>query len=117
MSNLKHSLFGESLEEWVPQDEFLGLIGTGDYHAIATKGGLALEGSHLWTLKDKIDRQWMRGYQQLPSMEEMQQRRRKAAEVSPEAGARREKIKPEIAGLQEPEIIQLLQKSKMRYSE
>lgn len=25
----------------------------------------------MWTLKDKIDRDWMRGYQQLPSMEEM----------------------------------------------
>jgi hypothetical protein len=28
-------------------------------------------GSYLWTLKDKIDRDWMRGYQQLPTMEEM----------------------------------------------
>jgi hypothetical protein len=28
-------------------------------------------GAYLWTLKDKIDRDWMRGYQQLPGMEEM----------------------------------------------
>jgi hypothetical protein len=28
-------------------------------------------GAYLWTLKDKIDRDWMRGYQQLPTMEEM----------------------------------------------
>jgi hypothetical protein len=28
-------------------------------------------------LKDKIDRQWMRGYQVLPSMEEMQENKKK----------------------------------------
>jgi hypothetical protein len=34
-------------------------------------------GAYLWTLKDKIDRQWMRGYQVLPSMEEMQENKKK----------------------------------------
>lgn len=28
-------------------------------------------GAHLWQLKDRIDRDWMRGYQELPTMEEM----------------------------------------------
>ena len=30
-----------------------------------------MEGEYLWELKDKIDRTWMRGYQDLPDKEEM----------------------------------------------
>jgi selenide,water dikinase len=70
-ANLRHRLLGEPLEEWVPQEMFLGIVGTGDGSAIASKGETALEGQFLWRLKDSIDRTWMRGYQQLPDREEM----------------------------------------------
>ena len=45
-------------------------------------------GAYLWTLKDKIDRDWMRGYQQLPSMEEMAaaQKLQKASESDSAVG-------------------------------
>lgn len=43
--------------------------------AVASKGPLALEGEYLWKLKDRIDRQWMDGYQTLPDMEEMMKKK------------------------------------------
>jgi selenide,water dikinase len=125
LENLRHFLFHETLEEWIPQDEFLGLIGTGNNHAIASKGGIALEGEYLWKLKQKIDINWMKGYQELPTMEEMEE---KAAFV---AAAKKKKEQQEqlvssvitvvsppirsIAELKEPDIIALLNKSKMRF--
>lgn len=70
-ANLRHRLLNEPLEDWEPQEEFLGIIGTGDGHAIASKGKMGTQGDFLWTLKDKIDRTWMAGYQNLPDKEEM----------------------------------------------
>ena len=79
--NLRCKLFSTPLERWIPQDQFLGLIGTfgeGTIHqpnwgcyAVGSKGGLALEGAHLWHLKDKIDRDFMALFQILPDKEEM----------------------------------------------
>lgn len=69
--NLCRAIHNEPLEDWVPQDIFLGIIGTGYGYAVASKGGLGVEGRHMWKLKDRIDRKWMAGYQELPSMEEM----------------------------------------------
>lgn len=95
---------GEPLEEWIPQEEFLGIIGIGDSQAIASKGGMALEGEFLWTLKDKIDRNFMAMYQQLPSMEEMS---------SATNGAPPEPVPP----LALPShMLDVLEKSKMRCS-
>lgn len=48
-----------------------GIISTGNEYAIASKGPLGIEGSFLWDLKDKIDRDWMRGYSDFPDKEEM----------------------------------------------
>ena len=42
---------------------------TGDGRAVASRGGFCLEGAFLWRLKDKIDREWMAGYKDLPEME------------------------------------------------
>ena len=71
LRNLKSRLLGEPLEEWVPQDQFLGIITTGDRYAVSSKGPLAVEGGHQWVLKDSIDREWMKGYQVLPDMSNM----------------------------------------------
>lgn len=72
--NLRAKLLGtpsSRLERWVPQTDFLGIIGTGDpRECVASRGKLGLEGEWLWDLKDWIDRTWMAGYTtRLPRME------------------------------------------------
>jgi selenide, water dikinase len=59
------------LQPWIPQDVFLGIIGTGEKYAVASKGGMGVEGSEMWKLKEKIDRQWMEGLQTFPDMQKM----------------------------------------------
>ena len=69
--NLRNALLRQPLVAWTPQEQFLGIIGTGDGYAIASKGPLGVEGAYLWKLKDEIDRKWMSGYQNLPDLEQM----------------------------------------------
>lgn len=73
-ANIRRALVGEpasNFEAFVPQQTFLGIIGTGKVDlAVASKGNVALEGAWLWELKDWIDRKWMAGYSHdLPVME------------------------------------------------
>ena len=68
--NLIAYILNQPLTNHKPQTEFLGLISTGEKYAVASRGNHALEGAFLWTLKDQIDRTWMGGYQNLPTMEE-----------------------------------------------
>lgn len=76
-ANLRRLLRGEpesTLERYVPQRTFLGIIGTADGNAIASKGGMGLEGTWLWSLKDWIDKKWMSGYTSgLPTMKSVMQ--------------------------------------------
>ena len=60
--NLRRLLRGEAPRPWVPQARYLAIIGTGDGHAVATRGNLALSGYWAWWWKDHIDRRWMRQY-------------------------------------------------------
>ncbi len=50
-------------DEWRPQRRHLALISTGERYAVASCGLFKAEGRWLWTLKDWIDRRWMRMYQ------------------------------------------------------
>ena len=68
-ANLRRALAGVQLRRAIPQRRGLALIGTGDEHAIASRGPFAAQGAYLWRLKDWIDRRWMRRYRELPEMQ------------------------------------------------
>ena len=67
-ANLRRALAGKRLRRAVPQRRGLALIGTGDEHAVASRGPFAAYGASWWQLKDWIDRRWMRRYRELPEM-------------------------------------------------
>ena len=50
------------MKDFTPQKAFLGLISTGDKYAVLSWRGFASESKTLWTIKDYIDRKWMRKY-------------------------------------------------------
>ena len=67
--NLSRNLLGKPLKSYQPQKDYLSLIGTGDGMAIATRGWLTLPPHKLlWHWKDSIDRRFMEGFSNLPSM-------------------------------------------------
>lgn len=69
--NLRRVLRGEPLQPFVPQKEYLILLGTADGQAIASRGRLGLGPSRLiWQWKDWIDRQFMQKFTQLKAMSE-----------------------------------------------
>jgi selenide,water dikinase len=67
-ANLRRTLVGKRARGAVPQRRGLALIGTGDGHAVASRGPFTAYGASLWQLKDWIDRRWMRRYRELPEM-------------------------------------------------
>jgi len=69
-NNLQRSALGQSLKHYRAQKNFLGLISTGDQYAVASRGSLSLEGKWLWKIKDWIDREFMRKFNDLPEMDE-----------------------------------------------
>lgn len=66
--NLRASLSGQGLRRYDPQRDYLKLISLGERKALADKWGLPLSGRWLWRLKDRIDRRFMRMFQNLPDM-------------------------------------------------
>lgn len=61
--NLQRILLGKSPKPYKPQKQYLSLIGTGDGHAIATRGFFTLPPHKLlWRLKDSIDRRFMQRF-------------------------------------------------------
>ncbi len=58
---------GEALQTYTPQPRALALISTGEQHAIASWGPLALHGNWVWRWKDSIDRGFMGKYRDFPA--------------------------------------------------
>jgi selenide,water dikinase len=66
--NLRRHARGESTKSWRPQRRYLALISTGERYAVASRGWFKIEGVWVWTVKDWIDRRWMRQYQDTGAM-------------------------------------------------
>lgn len=67
--NLRHALRQEPLKPYIPQTNYLSLIGTGDRSAVASRGSLGWASPILWRWKDWIDRRFMQRFSNLPTME------------------------------------------------
>jgi selenide,water dikinase len=63
-ANLRAAAQGEALGTFRPQRHFLVLLALGDGRAIGTRGGLVFGGRWVWWWKDRIDRGFMRRYQE-----------------------------------------------------
>ncbi|MBD2434070.1 selenide, water dikinase SelD [Fischerella muscicola CCMEE 5323] len=67
--NLRRFLLGKPLKPYIPQKQYLSLIGTGDGRAIATRGPFTLPPHRLlWQWKDWIDRRFMERFSNFPQM-------------------------------------------------
>ncbi|WP_445302369.1 MULTISPECIES: FAD-dependent oxidoreductase [unclassified Microcoleus] len=64
--NLQQFLLQKPLKPFAPQEQYLGLIGTGNKRAIASRGSFMWESALLWYWKDWIDRQFMQKFSNLP---------------------------------------------------
>ena len=69
--NLRRRLRRQKLHPFRPQRQFLSLISTGERFAVASRGPWALRGKICWWLKDRIDRNFMRRFQDLPQMQSL----------------------------------------------
>jgi selenide, water dikinase len=71
--NLRLSLRGEALVSYKPQRHWLALISTGNRYALASRGALSFAGHWVWRWKDRIDREFMRRFTELPEMDKTKQ--------------------------------------------
>jgi selenide,water dikinase len=65
--NLRLRARGMAAEPFEPQRHFLTLLSSGGKSAIAARGRFATAGCWAWRLKDRIDRDFMRRFQDLPA--------------------------------------------------
>ena len=68
--NLRSIATGGGLKTYHPQKNFLGLISTGNKYAISSRGNWSYESAWLWKIKDWIDVEFMRKFNELPEMEQ-----------------------------------------------
>ena len=68
--NLHSHIIKKQLTRYKPQKTFLSLIGNGKDFAIASWWKLSLSGKFLWTLKNYIDRSFIKKFNDLPEMKD-----------------------------------------------
>ena len=68
--NLARAIKNKKLIPFKPQNNFLGLISTGDKYAIASRSNWSLEGAWLWNIKDWIDRKFMDSFNKLAEIKQ-----------------------------------------------
>ncbi|MEP4148889.1 MAG: selenide, water dikinase SelD [Halioglobus sp.] len=68
--NLRAKLLGEKLKQHKPQQRFLSLVSLGDRQAVADRGPFSATGNWVWRWKDRIDREFMGRFEDLPQMVE-----------------------------------------------
>ena len=61
-NNWISSIVKQPLQSYIPQENYLALIGTGDKKAIASWNNFCWQSSLLWYLKDYIDRKFMQQF-------------------------------------------------------
>jgi len=67
--NLQRLFLGKSLQPYIPQKQYLSLIGTGNGKAMATRGIFTLPPhKFIWHWKDWIDRRFMEKFRNFPQM-------------------------------------------------
>ena len=69
IANLRASVLNRPLKRHKPQATFLSLVSTGDKYAVASWGRWTRKGAWVWRWKDKIDRDFMRKFNELPRMD------------------------------------------------
>jgi selenide,water dikinase len=60
--NWRRMVYGKALKSYIPQKQYLALIGTGDRSAIASWSYLGWQSPLFWRWKDHIDRAFMRRF-------------------------------------------------------
>jgi selenide,water dikinase len=71
-ANLRRTLRGQKLQAYQPQRHWLALISTGNRYAVGSRGRWGFGGEWVWRWKDRIDRQFMRRFTDLPDMDTSQ---------------------------------------------
>jgi selenide,water dikinase len=66
--NLRLRARGLPAKPFKPQTQYLLLLTTGEKHAIAARGPLAIGGKWVWRWKDRIDREFVERFNQVPFM-------------------------------------------------
>lgn len=66
--NLRAALSGGAVLEYHPQKDYLKLVSLGSKNALAEKQGIAISGRMMWRWKDRIDRTFMRQFEELKPM-------------------------------------------------
>jgi selenide,water dikinase len=67
-ANLRNLLLHKPLREHRPQRRFLSLVSLGGRRAVADKGWFSVTGSWVWRWKDRIDREFMGRFEDLPTV-------------------------------------------------
>ncbi len=69
-NNIRKRFDRRALAQYRPQRHFLMLLSNGRQSAMAVRGAFTLRGALMWRWKDRIDRRFIRRFQDLPSMPE-----------------------------------------------